>query len=135
MTTYQILSILGVGTLCSLIISTVFNSVHTAFKKKHLESKEEREARWQKLDEKLDNIQQSTADLKEHITTKTDIALQAILRNKLYEIYDRSIDREYATKDDRDNFINLYDKYHSLGKNGVMDTKKEEFLKLPVRNK
>lgn len=132
--TIQLLSLLGVGTVCSLIVTAIFSAIHDLIKRKHLETKDEREARWKNQQKKLDDIQQAILELNAHIQNTTDTALQAILRNKLYEIYDRSIAKNSVTQDDRDNFINLYEKYHALGKNGVMDAKKDAFLKLDIDN-
>lgn len=57
--------------------------------------------------------------------------VQALLRNDLYELYYRCIEKKYATINEKNNFENLYTQYHNLGKNGVMDSLKEEFMKLP----
>ena len=56
---------------------------------------------------------------------------QALLRSQLYELYDAWEPKGYAPRDVQENFENLYINYHSLGKNGVMDAKHEEFMRLP----
>ena len=58
--------------------------------------------------------------------------VQALLRDRLIEIHD-----EYCPKDEiplhvKDNFDNLYQQYHALGKNGVMDSFHEEVMDLPT---
>jgi len=57
--------------------------------------------------------------------------VQALLRNDLYELYYRCVEKKYATINEKNNFENLYTQYHALGKNGVMDSLNEEFMKLP----
>ena len=57
--------------------------------------------------------------------------VQALLRNDLYELYYRCVEKKYATINEKNNFENLYIQYHALGKNGVMDSLKDEFMKLP----
>lgn len=58
--------------------------------------------------------------------------VQALLRDRLIEIHD-----EYCPKNEiplhvKDNFDNLYQQYHALGKNGVMDSFHEEVMDLPT---
>nr|DAE96016.1 MAG TPA: hypothetical protein [Caudoviricetes sp.] len=62
---------------------------------------------------------------------KMGAGVQALLRNNLYDLYDIWTARGYAPRDVKANFENLYVWYHSLGKNGVMGRKYEEFLRLP----
>lgn len=59
--------------------------------------------------------------------------VQALLRDKLYEIHARCVSRGYATIDEKNNFENLYMRYHGLGKNGVMDSINEEMMELPTQ--
>lgn len=58
-------------------------------------------------------------------------ALQALLRSQLYEIYDQWKPKGWAPKDVKENFENLYQNYHALGQNGVMDTIYRELMGLP----
>lgn len=62
---------------------------------------------------------------------KMGSGVQALLRSNLYDIYDTWTPRGYAPREVKANFENLYIWYHSLGKNGVMTRKYEEFLNLP----
>lgn len=59
-------------------------------------------------------------------------AVQALLRNDLYNLYEKCIAKGYATIDEKNNFENLYTQYHGLGKNGVMDSFYKEFIQLPI---
>ena len=57
--------------------------------------------------------------------------IQALLKNDLKVRYDYWIDRGYAPDDARDDLEAEYRIYHSLGKNGVMDSRRNRFLNLP----
>lgn len=59
--------------------------------------------------------------------------LQALLRDRLLELYYRASERGSVSYDERTNFMNLYSNYHTLGENGVMDQIQEEYLNLPMR--
>ena len=57
--------------------------------------------------------------------------VQAILRDRLYQSYNHFMEKGYAPLYARDNFENMYQQYHNLGKNGVMDDIRNKFLELP----
>lgn len=66
--------------------------------------------------------------------TKTEaicLGVQALLRDRLIQAYNHYNDKGYAPIYAKENFENMYDQYHSLGKNGVMDQHYTEFMKLP----
>lgn len=65
-------------------------------------------------------------------TNAVKAGVQALLRNELYGMYDKCKKRGCAEQWERDNFENLYQKYHTLGLNGVMDDTRARFLALPV---
>ncbi len=59
--------------------------------------------------------------------------VQALLRHELYEIYyEYAQNRKYAPVSVKEDFENMYEQYHSLGANGVMDGIHEEFKLLPT---
>ncbi len=58
--------------------------------------------------------------------------MQALLRAQLIGDYNKWTERGYAPIWARDNFENVYEQYHNLGKNGVMDGLHAEFLNLPT---
>lgn len=60
------------------------------------------------------------------------LGVQALLRNKMVEIYNYSKEKGYAGMNTRNNFENIWQQYHSLGANGVMDDIHEKFLELPT---
>lgn len=57
--------------------------------------------------------------------------IQALLKNDLKVRYDYWLDQEYAPEDAREDLEAEYRIYHSLGKNGVMDSRRANFLALP----
>lgn len=61
--------------------------------------------------------------------------VQALLRSQLYDAYDKYTDRGYAPIYAKENFLNMYEQYHCLGANGVMDKYKETFMELPDKLK
>lgn len=64
-------------------------------------------------------------------TKALKLGVQALLRNELYRMYNEAKSKGFSTLDEKDNFLNMYNQYHSLGKNGVMDSKKEEYMSMP----
>lgn len=72
------------------------------------------------------------------IKTKNDkyealkLGVQALLRSKLYEMYDKYTELGYAPIRARENFENIWLQYHNLGKNGVMDDIHNKFMLLPT---
>lgn len=58
--------------------------------------------------------------------------IQAILKNDLKVRYDYWLEQKYAPEDAREDLEAEYRIYHSLGKNGVMDTRRANFLDLPL---
>ena len=58
--------------------------------------------------------------------------VQALLRDRLYEQYEKYHNKKrYAPIWVKNNYENMYKRYHVLGENGVMDQHYEEFMKLP----
>lgn len=59
------------------------------------------------------------------------LGLQALLRDRLYSLYNTAIKRGFTDIDERNNFTNIYAQYHMLGANGVMDDIKHRYYELP----
>ena len=57
--------------------------------------------------------------------------IQVLLKNELKVRYDYWLDLGYAPEDAKDDLEREYQVYHLMGKNGVMDSRREKFLKLP----
>lgn len=58
--------------------------------------------------------------------------VQALLRDRLYDKYEKYSELGYAPIRVRENFENMWKQYHSLGKNGVMDDIHIKFMALPT---
>lgn len=57
-------------------------------------------------------------------------AQQQGLRHDLMQMYHRAMRRNCISDDDLELFESLYKAYHSLGKNGVMDSRYKEIMEL-----
>lgn len=102
LTIYDILILIGIPTISASVFQMVYNTLSTKLKS------EKSEARMIKK------------------------ALQAILRDKLREHYHTYLENKFIPVEDKDNFNNLYQIYHSLGKNGVMDDMYKKVMELPT---
>lgn len=56
---------------------------------------------------------------------------QAQMRSQLLNQYKIYINRGWIDLEDLDDWENQYQKYHMLGANGVLDSKRDALLKLP----
>ena len=63
------------------------------------------------------------------------LGVQALLRDRLIAEYNKYSEKGYAPIYARDNFDNMWNQYHNLGKNGVMDDIHEKFMELPTEPK
>lgn len=59
------------------------------------------------------------------------LGVQALLRDRLIQTYNHYNEKGYAPIYAKENFENMWQQYHSLGANGVMDEVHERFKKLP----
>lgn len=59
--------------------------------------------------------------------------MMLLLRAKLIEYHKEWTEREYITTHGIQNFLEMYDVYHSLGGNGMVTHLKEEVQKLDVK--
>ena len=62
------------------------------------------------------------------------LSLQALLRDRLIQAYNYHKEKGYCSIHNRDNVINMYNQYHKLGANGVIDGLIDEVLALPTNN-
>lgn len=58
--------------------------------------------------------------------------VQALLRAEMIDMYNHYLDKGHAPIYARENFENLWQQYHALGANGVMDDIKKRFMALPT---
>lgn len=94
--------------LVGLIITAIFNGAINVPKKKRAEDAR-REEDWRLLKK----------------------GIQALLKNDLKVRYDYWLDQGYAPEDAREDLEAEYQIYHALGKNGVMDDRRNRFLAQP----
>lgn len=59
--------------------------------------------------------------------------LQSLLRRQLRTEYRHYVTKGWCSLEDRDDFEFMYQQYHNLGANGVMDDLREKFLALPTQ--
>ena len=65
--------------------------------------------------------------------TALKMGLQAMLRGQMINDYKHWSEKGYAPIYARENFENLWQQYHSLGANGVMNDIHSKFHNLPTR--
>lgn len=58
-------------------------------------------------------------------------AQQAQMRSQLLEQYHHYMDGGWISEEHMEDWENQYQAYHSLGENGVLDSRREALLKLP----
>lgn len=68
----------------------------------------------------------------ERKTESVQLGVQALLRDRLYQSYLHYSEKGYAPIYARENFENMYNQYHQLGVNGVMDNVYKNFMNLPL---
>lgn len=65
-------------------------------------------------------------------TESVQLGLQALLRDRLYNEYNHYKSKGFAPMYARENFENMYQQYHILGANGVMNDIYKKFMELPT---
>ena len=63
----------------------------------------------------------------------TKKGIQALLRAQMISEFNKAKEKGYAPIYAKDNFENMWQNYHALGVNGVMDGVHERYMKLPNR--
>ena len=58
-------------------------------------------------------------------------AQQAQMRSQLLELYHFYMGKGWISEEHMEDWENQYQAYHSLGENGILDSRREELLKLP----
>lgn len=82
-------------------------------------------------------ISEALVPVKEDLAeVKADLMLvkkgtQATCRNDLEEMFAIAEKQGYCSNEDKQKFEATYQAYHTLGKNGVMDAKREKLLEMP----
>jgi hypothetical protein len=62
-----------------------------------------------------------------------DRGLQSMLRDRLRYLYKSYKKRGSISYDEKEDWIYMYNQYHALGKNGVMDSVKEKVLAMEAK--
>ena len=128
----------------SLIITFVFNGIVNRPKKKRQEEEKQQADRQKFKDDLLSSMskenQKIYEELKKHSAADVEIrsdlqlcklGLQAVIKNTLKNRYEKWIREGQAPLDAKDDLERMYQVYHKLGANGVMDSLREKFLALP----
>lgn len=148
----SIASLFGVGAIMSRVINKKFDKNEKAQQEKEAErqkllcaqkeleevhAKEKEEQRLaqikQVINDELAPIRQQLDEFAED-TVKKNLALQALLKDRLYAVSTKCFERGSVTGEEFKNFESMYQQYHSLGKNGVMDSVRDRFNELPIRD-
>ena len=120
----------GVITLCFGVLSW--------YVKRHLDRISEREAQMQSLLAEKEAAMHAQLMLKEkeieEIRLANNRGTQALLRDRLLQGYHFFKRRGMVTYGEARNYENMYEAYHALGKNGIMDVVFEQFKKIPVKD-
>lgn len=113
----------------TLIITFVYNALVNGTKSKRAEKERQKEERFRQMirEETQRNFDEG---IQNDILIKN--GLQVILKNDLKTNYDNWIRKGYAPLDVKDDLERMYQVYHSLGANGVMDAHRAKFLTLPT---
>lgn len=117
---WEIIANTALTMLVGLVVTAIFNGAINVPKKKkaeEIERENERKAKEIKREEDIRLLKK---------------AMQALLKNDLKVRYDYWLDEGYAPEDAREDLEAEYQIYHSLGKNGVMDGRRNKFLKMPT---
>lgn len=131
-TVISALTLLGLGSFMQIVIKDRHD------RRKQNSDQVKKNESDKRIKEIRDVIQQELVPLKNEIERLQDTdklqrqGLQALLRDRLYQLSVCCTKRGYTTYQDRDNFNNMYEKYHGLGLNGVMDSVKDRFFELPT---
>lgn len=153
---WQTLLMTGASVFVTLLVTFIFNWVTNRPKERKEEEAKKEQQRQQELEdmkkELLDKIEEVKQERviereacgKDHLSlvklvtdiqtsnTAQNIGLQAVLKDLLKIRYLEWIEKGYAPMDARDDLERMYQAYHGLGANGVMDSLREQFLALPT---
>ncbi len=131
------IGITAITTVVTVTVTVIVNYFFSIPKK----IKKDKELETNRILEKINDVENSVAELKDlqalnYKKTEDDITLlklgsQAIIKNNLKCGYEKWLKLGYAPADAKDDLERMYSIYHRLGANGVMDHLREQFLNLP----
>jgi hypothetical protein len=114
MNVYEVLCMIGIPSIISGAVALLIN--------REMAKRDRRQAEMQRQNNIME--QQNKAIM---------AGVQAMLRDRLLQGYRHYINKGWADYDDRQNLENIWNQYHSLGANGVMDDMRAVFRRLPTR--
>ena len=144
--------------LVTLLVTFIFNWITNRPAVKAKKEERERQKRQEELDQLKDNLLKAIDEVKSEkireraacqedhcalvkivkdiqATNKAQNAgLQSVLKDLLKIRYLEWIKKGYAPLDARDDLEKMYQAYHRLGANGVMDNMRKQFLDLPIKS-
>ena len=144
--------------LVTLLVTFIFNWITNRPAVKAKKEERERQKRQEELDQLKDNLLKAIDEVKSEkireraacqedhcalvkivkdiqATNKAQNAgLQSVLKDLLKIRYLEWIKKGYAPLDARDDLEKMYQAYHKLGANGVMDNMRKQFLDLPIKS-
>ena len=124
------------GQIFNGIIALIFAVISWRVKR-YLDSLTDREAELQSAlaakEEEIHAILAEDRARVEEIRVANNRGTQALLRDRLLQGYHFFMRRGVITYGEARSFENMYEAYHGLGKNGVMDGIYEKFKLIPVR--
>lgn len=134
-----IASCIGLPTLAALIVTDIYRQRKEMRQKNSEENKRRKEQELQDairvvIQSEMKPLASAINELQAD-STITKQSLQATLRHELYDIADKWKAKGFCPTQAKEDFENMYQKYHSLGNNGVMDTVREEIMSLPTSQK
>lgn len=122
LTAYQVLSLVGIPTLMTLIITFVWNLAVNGTKKTKARRDKEREGAIRLIvRDETGGIMRTTVEIKEHVKL-LGAGTQASLRNDILSQYYACRDKGFRTSDDSENFRDMHSAYHALGGNSFIDS-------------
>ena len=126
-----------VGQIVNGIIALIFAVISWRVKR-YLDSITEREAELQSaLASKEVELHAMLAEDRKHmeeIRIANNRGTQALLRDRLLQGYHFFRKRGMVTYGEARNYENMYEAYHDLGKNGIMDIIYQKFRQIPVKD-
>ena len=145
----EILQIIGLPTICSGIATMAVSRYYTLKDKKNKnkddlstkvnnmehelgEFKKQQEVKNEMLEERIENLNQSLADLNKLLSNSSN-ALQALLRDSIINMYNKYSQEQYMPVYEKESLENLYRQYHNLNGNGVVEHLVEKLYNLPAK--
>lgn len=133
----ETIMISGVTCLLSLTITAIFNWILNKPKQTKLEKQIQEKKRIEDKEEILREIHKTKSEISKKLEEQeaqidvVRLGMQASLKNDLKLRYDTWLKKGYAPIDAKDDLERMYQVYHKLGANGVMDAHRTSFLALP----